>query len=237
MIIVGLDLSLTSTGVARVELAGSAEPTYRLARVRSDPNREYGVTTLLARATRIERLREQIMNAATGGPTHDDIALAVVEAPTYGTGAEAGTWERAWLWGVIVSALHDDGIPTMLVNAHTIRKYIIGSAATSGARKVTKDMVLAGVIRGYVHANVDGNDVADALAAAAIGCRLMGFPIDRDLTADQLEALTVCRLPGDTTPAPKKRTPKRKLAAAPAPKLSPADAALIVPDTTQETLL
>jgi Holliday junction resolvasome RuvABC endonuclease subunit len=231
MIIAGLDLSLASTGVARVAATGP-DPTYTLVRVRSDPGRN----DLNSRAARVTRMREGILVAAgltMGDPPPD---LAVVEAPTYGTGAEAGTWERAWLWGAVVSELHDAGVPTMLVTPHTIRKYITGSAATSGARKVSKDMVLAGVIRRFPKARVDGNDVADALAAAAIAFRLLGHPIDHDLTADMLEALTVCRLPGDTTAVPKTRTTKRRVKPAPA-RLTPAEAALIVPDTKQETLL
>ena len=197
MKVVGIDLSMTSTGLAVIGGDGMGT-AFRLERVRSKPDRcLVGVPTLQQRRARIETIRTQVMLSTgiwpVGDPGPD---LVVIEAPSFGS-ASAGMWDRAWLWGSILDGLHPD-TPVIEVSPHQVRKYATGSASTSGKTKVTKDMVLAAVIRRYVHAPVDGNDVADALILAAIGARMLGNPIESSLPVANLAALDKLRLPERT---------------------------------------
>jgi crossover junction endodeoxyribonuclease RuvC len=54
------------------------------------------------------------------------------------------------------------------------------------------------VIRRYPDVDVDGNDVADALVLAAIGCRHLGSPLEESLPANHLAAMNKIRWPERT---------------------------------------
>ena len=196
MKVVGIDLSMTSTGLAMVE----TQSGIRLERIRSKPDRcAVGPPSLQQRADRTDAIRREVLKTTGVWPAGDpDPDLVVIEAPSFGSGASAGVWDRAGLWWSVIHGIHPH-IPVVEVSPHQVRKYATGSASTSGKTKVTKDMVLAAVIRRYVHAPVDGNDVADALILAAIGARLLGHPIETALPVANLAALDKLRLPERST--------------------------------------
>ena len=56
-------------------------------------------------------------------------------------------------------------------------------------RKLSRETVLAAVVRRYTDVPVEGNDVADALLVAAIGARQHGEPLEASLPATHLKAL------------------------------------------------
>lgn len=141
-LVVGLDLSLTSTGVA---LMRTGFRTYRIT------PEGYGLSRL--------RLIVDAVREYTDGAT-----LVVVEGPSYGS-IGAGTHERAGLWWMVQDSLASASIPCAVVPPSNLKKYAVG---VGGGPKASKDAVLVAAARRWP--TFDGrNDEADALWLAAMG--------------------------------------------------------------------
>ena len=184
--IVGLDLSLTGTGIATVEYhplgVGVARVTSKgPARRKGDPP-----VPLSARSLRLRRLAGGIVDRCVGAD------LVVVEGPSYGSEG-AGTWDRAGLWWLVVARLTGAGLPVVEVPPSNVKMYALGKGSGAGTGK---DEVLSAVIRRYLPVvEVPGNNEADALVLAAMGARFTGAPIEPggDLPVANLRAMTTVR--------------------------------------------
>jgi crossover junction endodeoxyribonuclease RuvC len=152
--VVGLDLSLTSTGVAII--CGTA---VRLARI--EPGDKGGDHA------RIDRIRSRVWELADGAN------LAVIEGPSYGS-VTGKQHERAGLWWIVTRMLWRAGLPYAVVTPSQLKKYATGKGAGPASGK---DKVLAVTVRRYPMADVDGNDVADALTLAAMAADHLGHPL------------------------------------------------------------
>lgn len=173
MKIVGLDLSLTSTGLAAVCDNDTIPRWYAVVdRIQTKPNGD-------ELADRIRRL-DEIVDGVHGW-VHDAADLVVVEGLAYASKSPHAT-ERAGLWWLVVSRLLHNGYPLAVVSPTARAKYATGKG------NAAKDAVLAGVIRRYPDVDITGNDEADALILAAMGARHRGHPID-DLPASHLDAM------------------------------------------------
>lgn len=148
--VLGLDLSLTSTGVAwppaDTRLIGRA---------------------IEARGVgRLQWLRAQIREKTWERGSD----LVVVEGPSYGSqGGQRGHHERAGLFWLVVVDLHVDGIPYAIVPPASLKKY------ATGRGNAGKDDVMREVARRFPWFN-GNNDAADALVLAAMGCDHLGQP-------------------------------------------------------------
>jgi len=163
--VLGIDSSLTSTGVCRVKGLhardddGSVIDTWR---VLSKPGTDRGPVGMSNRiAEIIAALDPHIAEA-------DLVVLEGISFSSIGTGAHA----LHWLWGRIVDATVDRAVELRVVSPSQRMKY------ATGRGNAAKDMVLAATIRRWPDVDIDGNDTADALVLAAIGCRYLGLPID-----------------------------------------------------------
>ena len=154
--VVGIDLSLTSTGVSD----GLIHRAFR-----TSPR-----TPLEAR---LEEIRGQVRGFATSLRVAD---LAVIEAPAYSRSGP-GHEELAALRGVVRHMLWMRRIPFALVPPSTLKLYTTGYGAAS-----KQDMVKAVDAR-YgsqmaVQRVCEGRwDMADALALAAMGYDHLGHPL------------------------------------------------------------
>lgn len=154
--VVGLDLSLTSTGYAVV----------------GDDRREVGTipskgkagATLIERNARLLGIVSEIVRVTR------DAELIVIEAPAYSR-SNPGMHDRSGLWWITVDALLTSA-PVVEVAPSARAKYATGRGNAS------KDQVLAAVVRRYPDFDVTSNDEADALILAAMGRRALGQPID-----------------------------------------------------------
>lgn len=182
--IVGLDLSLSRTGVARITKGDALghEVTVQSVIVkarhvkRGDPP-----LSLAERDVRLRKLAGRIIDLCRGAN------LVVVEGPAFSKGAEAGAWDRAGLWWLIVARLGGAGIPVVEVSPSVLKTYALGKGGGAGTGK--DDMVTAAV-RTYPDVAFSGNDEADALVVAALAARFAGFPIEaRTPPATHLRAL------------------------------------------------
>lgn len=170
--VVGLDLSLTATGVCRA--AGGVVEVRRITS-RADDG------TLAARSIRLRSLAGIIARTAT------DAVLVVVEAPAYAS-STGKVHDRAGLWWLVVARLTGAGVPVVEVTPQAVKTYATGKG------NADKDDVLSAVVRRYPGVAVTKNDEADALVLAAMGRRALGHPLDV-LPAAHLRAMTKAAWP------------------------------------------
>lgn len=166
MRVVGVDLSLTTTGVATTS-GGSATVSTLTSKPLGD--------SWAAREARLGLLAETVADAV-GAPE-----LVVLEGPSYGSRG-GHQHDRAGLWWLVYSALA--GIsPLAVVPPSTRARY------ATGRGNAAKDAVLAAVVRRYADVEVTNNDEADALVMAAMGVRWLGAPLEDSMPAANLDSM------------------------------------------------
>ena len=165
--VIGLDLSLASTGLAMID-----HGVIRTRRITSKPVAQ----DLDARSKRLRRLVGEIWLYI------EQASLVCVEGPSYGS-TTGHQHDRAGLWWLTIGRATGTGLHVVEVPPTVVKTYATGKG------NAKKDEVLAAVVRRYPSVDVTGNDEADALVLAAIGCRLLGKPIEPDLPATHLRAM------------------------------------------------
>ncbi|MFF9478045.1 hypothetical protein [Streptomyces sp. NPDC014733] len=159
--VIGLDLSLTSTGIAGTDWACAARPGTRRGHER--------MTWLLA----------TIAGFMTQEPD-----LVVVEGPAYAQGRQAGHHELGGLWWLATHDLWRRGIPYAVANPHHRTIYATGRAnpaqhlPRAERARAAKGMVRNAVISRYgIDCEGPGRyDQADAAILAAMGLDWLGHP-------------------------------------------------------------
>lgn len=166
--VVGLDLSLASTGVACN--LGWADHI----RVKR--------STVVSPFTRPRQIRTAVMDHVRGA------ALVVVEglAVHSQTGRHL---ERAGLWHLVMEEIDGADIAWAEVSPTGLKKYATGKG------NAAKDEVLAAVIKRFPTFDVGGNDQADALVLAAMGSDHLGHPLI-DMPVEHRKALKAVAWPG-----------------------------------------
>lgn len=184
--IAGIDLSLTSTGIARAcfEAADGHELMYPFVRrVKSTGN---------AGASLDDRWKRLASLVGTIADEVADATLVVIEGPSFGQARQGGQHDRAGLWWLLVNELREIcKMPVAEVPPSVRAKY------ATGAGNAGKDAVLAATVKRYPDWDITGNDVADAVILAAMGARHLGQPID-SLPQIHLSAMTKVRWPEPT---------------------------------------
>jgi crossover junction endodeoxyribonuclease RuvC len=175
--VVGLDLSLTSTGLART----SPVSDHAFAEVLTVKSSGTKADTWEQRHMRLHRLVDAIDCKI---PRR---SLVMLEAPAYSrtTGSQH---DRSGLWWMVYAAVVAGGMTVVPIGPTVRAKYATGKGNAS------KDAVLAAAVRRYPDIDISGNDIADAVILMAIGCRLLGKPID-DMPATHRAALDKVQLP------------------------------------------
>lgn len=168
--VVGLDLSLTGTGVAVID-EGGIHTQLITSKGRKD-------ASLLDRSHRLRAIRNEIIRLIP------ERALVVVEQPAYSQTGGAHH-DRSGLWWLIIDHVADFQ-PVVEVAPGTLKKYATGKG-TAG-----KDEMLAAAIRRYPDVEILNNNVADAMHLAAMGARHLGCPLEAD-TVKIAEAMAVPR--------------------------------------------
>ena len=160
MIVIGIDPSLTSTGIARIDTEDTLTPdtwTITSAGHKGDD--------LTQRSRRIHRIADEISLYE-----HD---LVVIEYPSLGQARQGGTLDRNGLWWLIISRLtRYDSLPVVTVPPASLKRYATGKG------NATKEAMVAAAARRLPHIDTgDQADRVDALWLAAMGADANGYPI------------------------------------------------------------
>lgn len=150
--VIGVDLSLTGTGVA----CRHGVETITTRGARDDD--------LTSRHERLLRIREHVLSWCRGAD------LVVIEQPAYSRVA-GHQHDRSGLWWLTVHALYALEIPVAEVSPTTRARY------ATGRGNAPKDEVLAAVVRRFTEPAVSNNNEADALILAAMGHDVLGDPL------------------------------------------------------------
>jgi crossover junction endodeoxyribonuclease RuvC len=145
--VLGVDLSLTSTGIATGHVT-----------LRHRPPKD------LTGLHRMRWIRTQVLALAALAE------LVVIEGLAYASHTGKAS-ERAGLWWMVMDALDEIGAHVAVVSPAGRAKYATGKGNAG------KDAVLAAVVKRYPGFEVSGNDQADALVLAAMGLDHLGEPL------------------------------------------------------------
>lgn len=172
--VLGIDPSLTGTGVALIE----EQSDIRAVTVSTCTSGRTTLQGLDGRVQRQARICAEILAFLAGR----DVDLAVIEAPAYDsrTGQQH---DRSGLWWRIIDRFYELDVPVAEVTTGGLKKYATGKG------NAKKDEVLVAVVRRYPAVEVDNNNEADALVLAAMGARHIGRPIEESLPQLNLQAL------------------------------------------------
>lgn len=153
--VVGIDLSLASTGIAT---------NTGVDRLRSTGHK---TDTVVQRARRLHDIRNGVLAYCNKAD------LVVIEGASYAsqTGSQH---ERAGLWWMIVDRLIANGIPVAVVPPANRMKYTVGKG---GGKDASKDACLAATVKRFPMFDVTGNDIADAVILHAMGLDWLGWPL------------------------------------------------------------
>lgn len=205
--VAGIDLSLTDSGVAVLrgdDLDG--RPFVRSipsSPIRSNTRMVKGKmqpwASLLDRRNRIQAIVARVAEAALAGydAEVDDAPLFVIEAPLYGSSTGSSqVLERAWLFGLTAHVLFKHGLVIEVENGKH-KLYATGSRSTP-AGQTSKSATLAAMPRLFPQIVVVNDNVADALALAAMGARALGHPREPSPQRVTPSALNGIDWPSDT---------------------------------------
>lgn len=174
--IVGLDLSLTSAGIAVLSTdtpaRGSAGCYPTLLRcVGEAGKKDDDYRTRSRRIRRQTRAVVDTVNRATGfdGVQRPDISLAVIEGPIYGMQMLGAYFDRAALFHGVYGALDARNIPIAVIPPTT------GHQFTTGVAHADKKLIVAEVAKWWPDVRIANDDIADALGYALMGAMHSGL--------------------------------------------------------------
>lgn len=156
--VVGVDLSLTATGIAT------------WAGVRTIGSTGKAGASLRVRHARLADLAASITLAVSEAAA-PRCALVVIEGPSLGQQRQHGTHDRSGAWWLVIDELLAAGHLVAEVPPATLKRYATGKG------NAAKDAVLAAVIRRHPEVEIRNNNEADAWVLRAMGCHRYGHPL------------------------------------------------------------
>lgn len=161
--IVGIDPSLSATGVARIRPGDPVPIRVNLVTSGPVPNAQYPDTL-----TRIRNIVGRVVRQALEGAEEGDVVIVAMEGPAFAaTTGQVHT--RAGLWWLLYHMLEKQGA-LVVIEPSKLKRYVTGKG------NAPKDLVFASVIRAYPNVGIVDNNQADALGLAAMVAREIGQP-------------------------------------------------------------
>jgi hypothetical protein len=155
--VIGLDLSLRSTGLAGADWTDA---------IRTGKD--------LAGPARLNYLRAEIRDRVKLAD------LAVIEGPSHGSALQQGHHEMAGLWWLVACDLHHAGIPYAVVPPDCRTIYATGKARWKGEKSPQVKGRVRDTVATRYGIECDGParyDRADAFILAAMGLDWLGYPL------------------------------------------------------------
>lgn len=177
--VVGLDLSLTSSGLARITWGRD-----RTTVVETTTRGEAGVTTLadpVARCEALHRLKTAIVDWVH--PSDLVVVEKLVPNP-----ASKSTNERAGLWFLVVSTLVYRGVRVVELHPSTLKRY------ATGRGNDPKSEMRAAARTWWPEAVTMTSDEDDALWLASVGMHLLDGPLPYPVTEVRAEVVAGMRV-------------------------------------------
>lgn len=164
-VVAGIDLSLTSTGLALATVNGDRGHSIETRLVTSKGKRADSLTD---RHTRLWKMRQQIIDYVRFA---DFIVIEALFERTRGGSLldRAGLW-----WGVVGDLIAQDAdVPVVAVSPTQVKKFATGNGAADKGRMV---MAASRMWEGWEPSTArSSEDEADAVALAGIGLALLGL--------------------------------------------------------------
>lgn len=173
--VVGLDLSMTQTGMAMFSDDEIEIPETGVVVTRGKKDE-----TWESRNSRLDYITDRIEEWITA-KRRGILTGIFVEGPSYGS-TTGHQHDRSGLWWRVYGRMNSIA-PVYVIQPQTRAKYATGSGAAN------KDKVLAATVRQFLHVDVWSNDIADALQLAAMGAREQGWPVDGQKSKTALDAM------------------------------------------------
>lgn len=167
-VVVGIDLSLTSTGLCLVQ-------DRMIAKVERVQTKGSLSDRIPERNKRLHWITDKVLDFVIA----NEVDLVVVEAPSYGSQYGAAH-DRSGLWWRVMGDLLLEGYPVALVSPQGRAKYATGKGNSP------KKMVETNVRQRYALHDITwpsrgkGDDIADAILLAAMGSRWLGYPLKHE---------------------------------------------------------
>jgi Holliday junction resolvasome RuvABC endonuclease subunit len=171
---VGIDPSLTNTGIAVYRTDVMADPGIELSSIESTGKKTDSWNT---RGKRLQLLTSNVLDEV---PVN---SLVVIESPSYGSRGGAAH-DRAGLWWAIHAELRSEGSTVICAAPSQRMKYVTGKG------RADKDTVLAHTIRRYPELDITNNNTADAVIFMAMAARLAGHPIEHGTDIKAMDEVT-----------------------------------------------
>lgn len=189
MIGVGIDTSLTSTGVG-VLVDGKPLHYGRFGR------EGHNGASWASRSNRIRQSRSMVYQAATAAGRPD---LVAIEEHPYAVGNQGNEFDRAGLWHLVYECFAARQIPVVVVGNKTAKAWVTGAGNAQKADMIAQiDEWFAGQLAEPLASwrkNQHPDDVADALGLATMTAFKMGDPIPFDPKPRHTSALALLPWP------------------------------------------
>lgn len=150
----GIDLSLTSTGLARISEGGLETATFK-PKIRS--------------YDRLRQIRNEVLGWLGATTAHAAADLVVVEGPSFGS-TGSSFHQLGGLWWFVTEALDFGGWTWTAASPSSLKTYATGKGNAG------KDAVLLAAARRFAAFDGD-NNAADAAWLAALGAEHLGCPL------------------------------------------------------------
>lgn len=183
--VVGVDPSMTSTGIAIYDCIRDETETHRVISKAPEvtDRKKNGKKAKPLWPIRLDRHQVIVDKVCEIVP---DNSLVLYEGPAYAAQGSA-IHDIGGLWWLMAIALRKKGCAVLVVVPGSRMKYATGSG------QAQKDLVLSVVVRRYDpdpdNPTIRGNDIADAWVLMAIGRRLLGMEIEDSLPKTHLTAM------------------------------------------------
>lgn len=168
--VVGLDLSLRSTGIGIVtDTARGAKLAHDVIKAnvtRTGPKDAKGKST----ETFGDRYRR--MSELAKDVTHHAFTADLVVIEGFFVSPGVGVQDRAALWWVVAGALYRRGVPVAVISPTSVK------LAIAGKGKADKVEVALAVQKLWPGADLGNNDSADAIGMAHLGAVALGWPVN-----------------------------------------------------------
>ena len=192
-LIVGLDLSLSATGLAFVR-PGAERPVAVDLVLSSHSGREYPATL-----SRLRTIARRILDRLDRAEQPGDVVVVVVEGPSLGS-TVGHVHTRAGLWWLMYHLLEKRAL-VVVVEPSKLKRYVTGKG------NAPKTEVLARVAANYPNVGITDDNQADALALASMAARELGSPIEPSAQRVTPGALDGVAWPAIITEYRNRRTP------------------------------